>query len=246
VRWRGLARRTIPFLVAATAGFILAYAIVALFIFPSDLISRDTKVPNVLGLRYEDAVERLDDEGFVAERGGQRFHGSTPAGTVLQQTPVPDAVEPRGTRVVLEVSRGQQMGQVPALAGLARVQAERAIETAGLAVGNVIEANSEAPRGQVLSSQPRGGARVAVPSAVDITVSRGPPTMQVPDLIGQNVDGARAMLMQLGLRVGQVTIDSFSVQPANTVIGQTPGANQSVPARSAVSLRVAGGVVAQP
>ncbi|HJU87881.1 MAG TPA: PASTA domain-containing protein, partial [Gemmatimonadaceae bacterium] len=187
MRWRGQARRTIPYLVAATAGFILAYAIVAMFIFPSELISTDTKVPNVLGLRYEDAAKELDKSGFVAVRGEERYHGSTPAGTVLQQEPVPDAVEPRGTRVELDVSRGQQMGEVPLLVGLTRAQAETAIERAGLAVGSVLETNSNQPRGQVLSSRPIGGERVAVPSAVNLSVSRGPATVQVPDMIGQDV-----------------------------------------------------------
>jgi beta-lactam-binding protein with PASTA domain len=238
VRWRGQARRTIPYLVAATAGFILAYAIVALFVFPSELISTDTKVPNVLGLRYDDAVKELETRGFVAVRGAERYHGSTPAGTVLQQAPVPDAVERRGTNVELEVSRGQQMGEVHLLAGLTRAQAETAIERAGLAVGSVLEANSESPRGQVLASRPRGGERVTVPSAVDLTVSRGPATVQVPDVMGQSIDAARTLIIQLGLKIGQVTVDSTSPQPPGTVIGQTPNANQTVPGGSGVTLRI--------
>lgn len=240
MNWRGQARRTIPYLVTATAGFILAYALVALFIFPSELISTDTKVPNVLGMRYEDAVRTLDEEGFVGSRGEERYHGSTPAGTVLQQTPVPDAVEPRGTRVQLDVSRGQQMGDVPQLAGLTRAQAQTAIEGAGLAIGNIVEANSDSPRGQVLASRPRGGSRVAIPSAVDLTVSRGPATMRVPDVVGQTIEDARSLLLQLGLVVGQVTTDTASMLPSGLVISQTPAANQTVPAGSAVSLRVAG------
>lgn len=240
MKWRGFARRTIPYLVSATAGFILAYVIVALFVFPAKLISTDTKVPNVLGMRYQDAVDKLEAAGFVAERGEERFHGSTPAGLVLQQTPVPDAVEPAGATVVLDVSRGQQMAQVPPLTGLTGSQASSAIERAGLVVGSIVEANSDAPRGQVLTSEPASGTRVAVPSAVDLTVSRGPSTMQVPDVIGQSVDQARSLLRQLGLRVGDVEVDPFSTFPANTVVSQTPAANQTVPAGSAVTLRIAG------
>ena len=239
MKWRGQARRTIPYLVAATAGFILAYAIVALFVFPTEPISTDTKVPNVLGLRYDDAAKELDKSGFVAVRGEERHPGSTPAGSVLQQDPVPDAVEPRGTRVELDISRGQQMGEVPLLVGLTRAQAEVAIERAGLAVGAVMETNSDSPRGQVLASRPPGGERVAVPSAVNLSVSRGPATVQVPDMIGQNVDAARGLLVQLGLRMGQVTVDSSSLQPAGTVVGQTPAANQTVPGGSSVSIRIA-------
>ena len=60
---RGLARRTVPYLIAATSGFVLAYLVVALFVFPTTLISSDAPVPNVTGIQYAAALAKLKDQG---------------------------------------------------------------------------------------------------------------------------------------------------------------------------------------
>jgi serine/threonine-protein kinase len=240
VKWRGLARRAIPYVVSATSGFLLAYLLVAMFIFPAKLISSDTKVPNVVGLSYGDASKRLSAAGFVPAKGGQRYHASVPSGVVLAQNPLPDATAPKKSKVLLDVSRGQPRGEIPTLVGLTRQQAELAILRAGLAVGKVTEVRSSSPRGQVLSSSPPEGSRVPLPSAVNLRVSTGPPTVSVPDVTGQGYAEARSLLGQLGFVVGTVTVDSSGAFPPNTVIAQSPAANRPVAAGSTVNLTIAG------
>jgi serine/threonine-protein kinase len=240
VKPRGLARRTIPFLVAATGGFLLAYVIVALFIFPTRLISSDAHVPNVTGIQYADAAAKLKAAGFKAAKGEQRYQTGTPDGAVLAQTPRPGSVEPKGTTVVLDLSRGERMVEVPRIVGLTRQQAEMALESAGFDVGEVTETKNDAPRGQVLSSHPDGGARAPVPSPVSFTVSAGPATVNIPDITGQDYDAARALLAQLGFGLGHVTLDSSSTLPRNMVIEQSPAANTSAPAGTTINLVISG------
>src|SRR5204863_487901 len=74
VTWRGRLRRLLPCVVAADGGFLLAYLVVALFVFPAGVIPQDMRVPNVIGLTYNDAVQQLQQKGFTAERGESRFH----------------------------------------------------------------------------------------------------------------------------------------------------------------------------
>ena len=84
---RGTARRSIPYLVAIMSGFLLAYLIVAFFIFPAHLVTSDTKVPNVVGQPYEAAAAQLQKLGFTAQRGEQRFTAGAASGQVLGQNP---------------------------------------------------------------------------------------------------------------------------------------------------------------
>ncbi|MGH7719110.1 MAG: PASTA domain-containing protein [Gemmatimonadaceae bacterium] len=240
MRWRGLVRRSLPYLISATAGFVLAYAIIASFVFPRRLTSSDVRVPNVVGLSTDDASQQLTEKGLVPGVGEQRYHASAPVGTVLEQDPAAEETEVRGATVRLHVSRGQRQGEVPPLVGLTREQAELAIENAGLDVGQVIERASASPRGQVVASRPVARARVPVPSPVELTVSTGPATVQVPDVVGLSYSQSRALVAQLGLALGAVTFDSLSLTPPGTVIGQSPAANSSAPAGSSVSLTVAG------
>ncbi|MGQ0713850.1 MAG: PASTA domain-containing protein [Gemmatimonadaceae bacterium] len=240
MNWRGGARRAVPYVIAATAGFVFAYLIVAFFVFPATIIPSDRKVPNVVGLRFEEASSRLTSEGFRASTGEQRFHASAPAGTVLEQEPPPGAIEAKGAEVVLHVSAGQRRGEVPNVVGMTRQQAELAIENAGLDVGDVEEIRANTPRGTVSSSRPVGGTRVAVPSAITLVVSVGPASVDMPDVVGESYPRARTVLEQLGLRIGDVRVDSMSLAGGNIVIAQSPAAGRAVGAGSRVTLTVSG------
>ncbi len=219
-------------------GFALAYLLVAFFVFPPQLVSSDLPVPNVVGLSYEEAAQQLEKAGFDPSKGPSRYHDSAPAGTVLGQDPPPGSTETKGTRITLDLSRGQRTVLVPPVVGMSQTQAQLAIENAGLAVGEVREEQSPTVRGQVLSSGPEPGARVPVPSPVDLTVSAGPASVQVPDVAGQDVAQARALLAQVGLTVGEVRVDSTSILPPNSVVAQSPAAQASVPLGSAVTLTI--------
>ncbi|HEY7877779.1 MAG TPA: PASTA domain-containing protein [Gemmatimonadaceae bacterium] len=238
--WRAATRRPIPFLVAATGGFLLAYVIVALFVFPANLVATDVRVPNVTGLPYPDATALLAKAGLGTTRGEQRYDNSAPAGAVLAQNPLPDAMQPKGGSVVLDVSRGQRLVDVPRLVGLTRQQAQQTLENAGLDVGDVTPVDNEAPLGQVLSSTPAAGARVPVPSPVSFTVSDGPPAVSIPDVTGQDYTAARALLAQLGFAVGAVSYDTTSMLPTRAVVAQTPAAGSPAHAGDTITLTLAG------
>jgi serine/threonine-protein kinase len=241
VTLRGSARRSIPYLVAIMSGFLLAYLIVAFFIFPGKLVTSDTKVPNVVGQTYEAAVAQLKKAGFVPQRGEERFTAGAASGQVLGQTPLPDALEPRGTRIVLDVSQGQRTASVPQIIGMTRQQAELALKNAGLEAGDVTQRESPTPRGQVLSSSPAAGQRTPLPSEVSFVVSSGPAQLAVPDVTGQSYSSAAQLLMQVGFRVAPAQLDTATLgAPEGTVTGQDPAGNEPAPPGVTVRLRVAG------
>ena len=137
MNWRATSRRLLPYALVAAGGFLLAYLFVAFLIFPPQIIPDDAKVPQVVGLLYDEAVTRLEAAGFKAKTGEERFVELAPKSTVLAQSPPPGATEPRGSEIVLDVSAGQRQIQVPSIIGLAQATAEDAIEKAGLEVGDV-------------------------------------------------------------------------------------------------------------
>jgi len=240
VTLRGSARRSIPYLVAIMSGFLLAYLIVAFFIFPAHLVTSDSKVPNVVGQTYDAASAQLQKLGFNPQRGEQRFTAGAASGQVLGQNPLPDAVMPRGTRIVLDVSQGQRTTTVPQIVGMTRAQAELALQSAGLDAGDVVDRESPSPRGQVLSSSPAAGQKTPLPSEVSFVVSGGPSQLAVPDVIGQPYSSAAQLLTQVGFRVAPAIPDTMTLgAPEGTVTGQNPAGNESAPPGITVRLFVA-------
>lgn len=232
-------RRSLPYAIVIIGGFLAAYLIVAFLIFPSGVIPRDIRVPNVTGLSFDDAVRRLAERGLRGVKGEERFHAASPKGTVLEQMPAAGSRDVEGAQVSLAVSIGQQSGKVPAINGLPRADAEQALENAGFDVGDVTERPSNTPAGQVIESNPRSGAEATIPSAVSLIVSAGPTVVLVPNVVGQPVAQARLLLEGAGLTVTDVRTPAGDPLNDETAIvsGTTPAAGAQVGAGTRVTIQ---------
>ena len=238
--WRSNVRTSLLYLVSIVAGFALAYMLVAFVIFPSGVVPRDVKVPNVLGLNYDEAVQRLAQAGFTGEQGEQRYNNSAPKMTVLEQSPPPGAREGVGSPVTLVVSGGQRMVTVPTVTGMTKIEAQALLEKEGFDIGDTDSQASNAPAGSVVATRPAAGSQVGVPTTVTLVVSGGPAAIQMPDLIGRDLDGARRTLSQLGVRDVQIQWDPMAIGARGTIVGQSPVGSATVLPGASVQLRVAG------
>lgn len=237
---RGRSRRALPYLIAATSGFLIAYMVVAFVIFPADIIPDDAVVPSVVNTSFDDATRMLSRAGFKAQRGESRFHATAAGRTVLQQEPPAGSREKTGAVITLHVSSGQRTSTVPAVLGSTRQQAQIAIENAGLEMGRLEMQHSDRPAGLVIGVRPQAGEKLTLPARVDLVVSRGPATSEIPNLIGQTLPQARTLLQTMGLLVGAVEIDTTSIEIANTVTAQEPQPGQTVVSGAMVKLIISG------
>ena len=232
-------RRSLPYAVAIIGGFLLAYLIVAFFVFPSGVIPRDIRVPNVTGLAFDDAVRRLAERGLQGVKGEERFHAASPKGTVLEQAPAAGSTDVEGATITLTLSAGQQSAKVPSVNGQSRADAERALQEAGFDVGDVSERPSNLPAGPVVESNPRAGSETTIPSSVALVVSAGPTVVLIPNVVGQPVAQARLIIENSGLVVSEIRSPTGETVSDSTalVIATVPAAGAQVTAGSRVSIQ---------
>ena len=240
--WRSRVRTSLVYVVSIVAGFALAWLIVAFVVFPTGVVPRDVKVPNVTGLMFDEATQRLAQAGFKSEQGEARFTASAPKMTVLEQSPPPGTREGIGGTIALIVSAGQRTASVPTVTGMTRIEAQVLLEKDGFDVGDVGEANSNAPRGTVISTRPAAGTQVSVPSSISLVLSRGEAaaSLQMPNLMGRDVGAARVLLGQLGVRDVQVIDEPAGAGAPGTIIGQSPVPNATILPGASVQIRVVG------
>ena len=193
-------------------------------------------VPNVVGLRRDEAERRLDDDGFEVER--KAVVSSRPAGTVLEQRPTSGTRYGEGGIVVISVARGAERVNVPDVRGLGTAAAMARLRAAGLR-GRAQTVASQRPEGQVLRQVPVAGTDVPKDSPVVLIVSAGQQLVDVPDVVGLSAEDATARLTQAGFRsrVQQVP----GSEPAGTVIAQKPGGGSRAPKGQAVQINVSRG-----
>jgi serine/threonine-protein kinase len=135
---------------------------------------------------------------------------------------------------------------VPAVTGQAEAAARTAIEGAGLKVGEVTTAaSSSVAQGLVIESDPSGGANVDKGSEVNLVVSGGPDTVEVPNVVGLTEDRARSTLEQAGFsNVSSRPADSL--EDEGKVVAVSPGEGQQAARNATITLQVSTGTIKVP
>ena len=121
-------------------------------------------VPDVQGAGRADAEAAITRAGFTP-KVAEVFSEDVARGRVADQSPSSGRA-PRGSEVVLEVSKGPQLVTVPDVVGQPRDAAESALEAAGLSVRVVAIPGP----GRVRSTDPGAGAQVRKGSRVTVYV----------------------------------------------------------------------------
>ncbi len=160
-------------------------------------------VPSVIGMAQTDAFKLLTEAGFSPQPLDQKFNKDVEAGKVFEQDPAAGERLKKGTVVNYVVSRGAELVMVPSVAGKTQSQATAALKKAGFKVSVKTENSDTAKKGIVISQNPNGGS-IPKDSTVTITVSSGPATALVPDVIGLTEAEARAKLVAAGFEVNVV------------------------------------------
>ena len=202
-------------------------------------------VPDVLGQTGEEATEVLESRGFDVDEQ-REFNEEAPRNRVFRQDPEAGAEVEEGTEVTIFVSRGPQLVTVPSLEGQTLDEAAETLAEADLQLGNVSDEESEAEEGTIIAQDPPSGDRVDPDTAVDVTVSSGPGTVIVPDVICQDFDSAQAEIESAGLQF-DVIGQAFSLEcDPGTVATQNPTGGSDVESGSTVRVRESLGPSPEP
>ncbi len=130
---------------------------------------------------------------------------------------------------------------VPDLKNLSLVEAQTVVQRAKLALQVVQEAYSETvPAGAIISQDPPPDRRVKEGRTVNVVVSLGPELVQVPSVVGKEVEEAKLLLEQARLRGAVREIFHPEAKPG-TVLNQEPQPGVRVERGSTVSLVVSKG-----
>lgn len=201
--------------------------------------SESVAIPQVEGMPADQAQAMLEDAGFVVDRRDEP-HPDIARNFVISTEPAFGSGLPKGSTVVLKVSSGREITDVPDVRDKPAEEARRLLEEAGLQVDPVLreEASSDIERGHIIDQSPSAGAQVSKGTRVNLTVSSGPETRTVPDVTGQNLESARATLESANFVVQVTEIDS--TEPQGRVL-EVPQAGERLPAGSTVEIVVSRG-----
>lgn len=134
------------------------------------------KIPEVNGKTLEEAKKALEDAGLTT---GVSYENSDTVEVekVIGTAPKEGSEVADGTKVTIILSKGKKTEyvKVPGLSGLTQKKAKKALEKAGLNIGEVNQAYSDTvPEGLVMGQTQTEGSEVETGTIVGITISIGP------------------------------------------------------------------------
>jgi eukaryotic-like serine/threonine-protein kinase len=182
-------------------------------------------VPGLAGQSYDDAKSAGQNGDFKVTKG-QTEYCKQKKGTICKTDPKAGTKIQHGDTVTVIMSKGPAPKDVPDVTNQKYDQARQTLIQAGFKVKKKTQQSSDADPGTVLSQDPNGDAKAKAGSTVTLTVATKT-TKQVPNVVGNPFDQAKAQLEKLGFQVAQKTKEDGS-KPAGTVLEQDKTGEQPV------------------
>ncbi len=195
-------------------------------------------IPDVTGESFTDANTTLNALGLKVDNRGQP--SDQPEGTVLSTNPPAGKKIESGATIILNSSSGPTQVQVPNVANQDATSASNQLGQLGFKVSTVTQPSATIAAGRVISTSPGPGTSQPKGATITLTVSSGPQTADVPNVVGQTQSGASSTLTGAGFTVG---VNFAPTTPANDgkVIAQTPQGGVTGKAGDRVTITVGQG-----
>lgn len=195
------------------------------------------RVPDVEGLALADARRELKKAGLVPGMVTREFSEEIARGEVIRTDPGTGTQRHPDSAVALVISRGSPV-DVPDVTGLDVEDATAALDEAGLRAevlpGRVDSVEAE---GTIARQTPGGDTEAAEGDTVELTVSKGPRMIDVPDVTGQDVDSARDELEEAGF---EVKVDRGFLSFSDTVASQSVDGGEQAAEGSTITIKTKG------
>jgi serine/threonine-protein kinase len=191
---------------------------------------KQLRVPDVESLSLDQARKLVSDSGFVAG-SAKNFFGELPAGQALGLSATQGSILNEGSVLDILIS----LGPLPEVAGLSAEQARTALTGIAIELEELEVFNNDVAAGTVvglvLSQNPLPENGLAT-----LEISKGPEIVVMPNVVGETIAAAKALLENLGLLVVVDTNQLSSNFGIAKVKRQTPEAQTQIRVGDSVTI----------
>lgn len=212
-----------------TTFFLLLIAgIGSVTLIPKLLMPDEIEIPDLKGMKYEDALEQLVEEGFDVGDPVLIEDEEIQEGHVVKTKPEAGTVVNEGDSIIIYESSGKEKLELDDYVDRDISRVRDLLERKGLTKIIVEEEFNEAAAGTILEQDPDPGEEI-IPSEDELvlTVSKGPEAFELQDLSGYSEEALNAYIEETGLNVVRKEEHSETVSQGE-VITQSPSPSSKV------------------
>jgi beta-lactam-binding protein with PASTA domain len=232
----------------AIAGVAIVAFVVGLLVFNDIVMPRlvhrvnEQRVPDLGNLSFEQAEKALSARGLVLTRAGERFDPAVPRGFIVTQDPPAETPLRGARRVAVVVSLGEEFSSAPELFGESVRTAAYLLNRAGLRLGGITHAPSEAVgAGLIAATDPPAETVLARDTPVALLVSTGgaEESFVMPELLGHEIGGVKRQLEAYGFRV----FTPPAAPSIGTIVFQDPAAGSHITRQAQILVQATGRLI---
>ncbi|MDE3205414.1 MAG: Stk1 family PASTA domain-containing Ser/Thr kinase [Acidobacteriota bacterium] len=187
------------------------------------------------------AQNELSGLGFSNVKNVQQASSTVAPDHVISSNPAGGTRIRADAPLTLTVSSGPVQVAVPDVTGKDQAIADRTLTQAGFRPSDTKAYSATVNQGQVISTDPAGGAQAPQGSLVKVVVSNGKQPVVVPSVVNDDPATAGATLQGAGLTVGQTAQQASTTVKQGQVTGTNPPAGATVPTGTTVTIYVSSG-----
>ena len=232
----------------AIKGVLIAGLIVCLIFFILALVrgctstqSKDVEVPDFVGKTLVEVKE--DNPNNFRFEINSRYDESKDMGIILAQEPAANSMKVKtGSSITLTVNGTDTEMTVPFVQNFTEKEASKALKDKSLMPEVVYVENTKTPKGYVIDSFPKAGAKSTIGSTVYLYVANGERTEQVtvPSYLGKSIYEAQDAFGDVDLTF-EIVYDDESKEDKDVVISSSPLPYCKVDPGTVVTLTVSSG-----
>ncbi len=206
---------------------------------------KEIEIPDVSGKSEKEAIQALVDAGFEKKNISVKSeeHLTIKKDLVTRTNPEAGEGKTYEAKITVYVSTGVGKTKVPAIVGLTRAEAEKALQDAGL-VGEATEVNSEEVEGTVLTQDIEEYTEINKGTTIKYTVSAGKEKVQIPandQFAGKRYEQVILMLENLGANFFFEDKENVSMKYEEGTVISVEQAGQAVEKGSTIIIVVSKG-----
>ncbi|MBE5932162.1 MAG: PASTA domain-containing protein [Lachnospiraceae bacterium] len=138
----------------------------------------ETKVPALVGKKWEDAVSLVSSSNLYIFKSGSEYSTKYPKGQIISQSLAAGTNVKQGTSIGVVVSLGIEKTRVPDVQFKSRTEAERLMASANLIISVQYEDSKTVAKDHVIRQSIEAGTEVDMQTTVTVWISRGNPAAE--------------------------------------------------------------------
>lgn len=232
--------------VVGIISLLLLIGVFVVIAFPDLFGPNKIEVPDVANLPLDEAVDKVEEVGFIAGNETEEASDEVEEGHVIRTNPESGKVRDEGTEIEFVISSGKEPVTLADYVGRDINEVKELLSNQNFLDIETSEQFSDEPAGRIISQRPSGDSEIIPEETVlEFEVSKGPELISVIDLKEYNEKTLNDYAKSSGFNIDIVKEENSEEVPEGFVISQSPEEGTELEVGSTIEIVLSKGPVAK-